>query len=156
MSRPKYSPITLNESRAKSSTYPTQSLHPRIPPNYHITANLETSNHKQINTRDDAIAQLATSYEQSEIAYFKHLVDSMLRHARQAYWISSMNAATEVARVPDTSKRLKASEAEELLEKLVTDGWLRREYVFDHNLTIQTQLLFPRDSCSRRVASIHH
>jgi len=88
-----------------------------------------------VNTRDDAIAQLATLYEQSQIAYFRHLIDLIVRHHKQAFWISSMNAASAVAHVQDASKRLTGTEAEVFLHSLVKDGWLRSEYVVGCKLT---------------------
>ncbi|RUO96053.1 Nse1 non-SMC component of SMC5-6 complex-domain-containing protein [Jimgerdemannia flammicorona] len=74
-----------------------------------------------VNTNGDEIAQLATEYTASEIAYFKRLIDLIVRADDDAFSVTSIVALREASKLKTPITK---SAAEALLDKFVDDRWL--------------------------------
>ncbi|EFR05485.1 hypothetical protein MGYG_08499 [Nannizzia gypsea CBS 118893] len=96
-----------------------------------------------INTTSDPLMQLATTYSADEIAYVKRLLDAMFESNNtlrcEAMVVSSIEAVRLARTVTNASRRqseaapqsgaaqpLSMREAEDMLSRLVSEGWLEK------------------------------
>ncbi|KAF8654195.1 hypothetical protein AX16_003723 [Volvariella volvacea WC 439] len=78
-----------------------------------------------VNRKGDEIAQMATEYNASEIAYFKATVEQIMLAPREAYSVSSFAALREVSAIKP-KVNLSKTQAEVVLNSFVANGWLRK------------------------------
>ncbi|KAI6045378.1 Nse1 non-SMC component of SMC5-6 complex-domain-containing protein [Pisolithus marmoratus] len=74
-----------------------------------------------VNTRGDEIAQMATDYSPTEIAYFRAVVEQIMLAPNECYSLSSLAALREVNALKTSMTK---SQAESVLSSLVARGWL--------------------------------
>ncbi|KAI6150360.1 Nse1 non-SMC component of SMC5-6 complex-domain-containing protein [Pisolithus tinctorius] len=74
-----------------------------------------------VNTRGDEIAQMATDYSPTEIAYFRAVVEQIMLAPNECYSLSSLAALREVNALKTNMTK---SQAETILNSLVARGWL--------------------------------
>ncbi|KAI9029046.1 Nse1 non-SMC component of SMC5-6 complex-domain-containing protein [Phycomyces nitens] len=74
-----------------------------------------------VNTLDDEISQLATDYSPGTIMYFRQLVEKIMTADDEDYAINSMEAIRLGQKMtPPLTQR----DTQDLLDRLVADGWL--------------------------------
>ncbi|KAL0088195.1 hypothetical protein F4703DRAFT_1926931 [Phycomyces blakesleeanus] len=74
-----------------------------------------------VNTLDDEISQMATEYSPSTIMYFRQLAENIITAEDEDYAISSMEAIRLGQKM---TPALTQKETQDLLDRLVADGWL--------------------------------
>ncbi|KAF8319261.1 hypothetical protein DL93DRAFT_2038927, partial [Clavulina sp. PMI_390] len=75
-----------------------------------------------INLKGDEVAQLATTFSATDIAYFKLIVEQIMLAPNESFCVSSMAALRETSNLPN--KNLTKAQAEALLSSFVANGWL--------------------------------
>lgn len=112
----------------------------------------QTRVHALVNTTSDPLLQLATTYSADEMAYVKRLLDEMFETnntLREEVMVVSAIKAVQLAKVPTNSSRresqsatqggaaqpLTMREAEDMLRKLVDEGWFEKSRKGNYNLT---------------------
>ena len=103
-----------------------------------------------VNTTSDPLTQLATSYTADEIAFVKRLLDYMFdgpanRGRKEAMCLGAMEAVqlaragnrreTQNGAAQPTRQNLSMKEAEDMLVKLVDEGWLEKSKAGFYSLT---------------------
>ncbi|RMZ88175.1 hypothetical protein DV736_g4591, partial [Chaetothyriales sp. CBS 134916] len=102
-----------------------------------------------VNTTSDPLTQLATSYTADEIAYVKRLLDAMFdgsanRGRKEAMCLSTMDAVqlsrgnrpdTQNGATQSSSHNLTIKEAEDMLAKLMDQGWFEKSSAGFYTLT---------------------
>ncbi|EJU05410.1 hypothetical protein DACRYDRAFT_92739 [Dacryopinax primogenitus] len=76
-----------------------------------------------VNTKGDAIAQVATEFTPNEIAYFKLIVECIMLAPSESFSLSSIAAIKESTNLPS---KMTKTEAESTLNAFVSKGWLLR------------------------------
>ncbi|KZT60417.1 hypothetical protein CALCODRAFT_532623 [Calocera cornea HHB12733] len=74
-----------------------------------------------VNTKGDAIAQVATEFSPNEIAYFKLIVEVIMLAPSESFSVSSIAAIKESTNLPS---KMTKTEAESTLNAFVSRGWL--------------------------------
>ncbi|KZO89946.1 hypothetical protein CALVIDRAFT_543134 [Calocera viscosa TUFC12733] len=74
-----------------------------------------------VNTKGDAIAQVATEFSPNEIAYFRLIVECIMLAPSESFSLSSIAAIKESANLPS---KMTKTEAESTLNAFVSKGWL--------------------------------
>ncbi|RMZ74824.1 hypothetical protein DV737_g5707, partial [Chaetothyriales sp. CBS 132003] len=123
------------------------------PFNYEIRNTLHQRTRERVwalvNTTSDALTQLATSYTADEMAYVKRLLDAMFdgpanRGRMEAMCLSTMDAVqlsrgnrpdTQNGATQPSSHNLTIKEAEDMLAKLMDQGWLEKSGAGFYSLT---------------------
>ncbi|KAF9579325.1 hypothetical protein BGW38_004463, partial [Lunasporangiospora selenospora] len=95
------------------------------------------------NTNGEKIAQVATSYNPTELEYFKHLLDLIVTADDEVYCISSTAALHETGRLKNKEDKplsLTKREAELILDRFVADKWLIRSTAGAYSLSMRALL----------------
>ncbi|CEG63021.1 hypothetical protein RMATCC62417_00235 [Rhizopus microsporus] len=83
-----------------------------------------------VNVKQDKMTEIASNYTPAELNYCKELFDAIVNADNENFAISSMNAIRLGQRLKLTQK-----ETQDVLERLVQDGWIAEEekgiYFFD-------------------------
>ncbi|KAI2228806.1 hypothetical protein LOZ12_003421 [Ophidiomyces ophidiicola] len=126
------------------------------PFDFEIRSTIHQTSHTRfyalVNTTSDPLIQLATTYTADEIAYVKRLLDAMFETnntMREEVMVVSAMKAVQLARIPNSSSRresqaatqggvaqqLSMREAEEMLKRLINEGWLEKTRKGNYGLT---------------------
>ncbi|KAG0230948.1 hypothetical protein BGW42_000599 [Actinomortierella wolfii] len=95
------------------------------------------------NTNGQKIAQVATSYNPTELEYFKHLVDAIVNADDEAYCIGSKAALIEAGNLVNKENKvltLSKKDAEALLNRFVADQWFIRSSAGAYSLSMRSLL----------------
>ncbi|KAF9970034.1 hypothetical protein BGZ73_007361 [Actinomortierella ambigua] len=95
------------------------------------------------NTNGQKIAQVATSYNPTELEYFKHLLDAIVNADDDAFCIGSKAALIESSNLKNKDNKplvLTKKEAEALLARFVADQWFLRSSAGAYSLSMRTLL----------------
>ncbi|KAH8106987.1 Nse1 non-SMC component of SMC5-6 complex-domain-containing protein [Cristinia sonorae] len=74
-----------------------------------------------VNRKGDEVAQIATEYSATEIAYFKNLIEQIMLAPNETYCISSFAALREVGNLKPVMTK---TQGEIVLNSFVSKGWL--------------------------------
>ncbi|EJD05811.1 uncharacterized protein FOMMEDRAFT_78233 [Fomitiporia mediterranea MF3/22] len=74
------------------------------------------------NTKSDEVAQLASDYSATEIAFFKAIVEQIMLAPKHAYSLSSLGALREISHLKGSS--MTKAQGEVILASFVARGWL--------------------------------
>lgn len=85
-----------------------------------ISCSLKGSDAKQVNTKGDEIAQLATTLTPHDITFVKMLIKKIVKAPYEAFCVGSKEALDVASKLDPC---ITASKAEILLDKLVRQGW---------------------------------
>ncbi|KAK7014916.1 Non-structural maintenance of chromosomes element 1 [Favolaschia claudopus] len=77
-----------------------------------------------VNRKGDEVAQMATDYTPTEIAFFKALVDQIMSAPRESFSLSSLAALREVSVLKKSN--MTKTQAEVVLSSFVAKGWLQK------------------------------
>ncbi|WEW59468.1 hypothetical protein PRK78_004942 [Emydomyces testavorans] len=108
--------------------------------------------HALVNAASDPLMQLATTYTADEIAYVKRLLDAMFETnntLREEAMVVPAIKAVQLAKIPNSASRresqnatqggvaqpLSMKEAEEMLKRLVDEGWFEKSRKGNYSLT---------------------
>jgi len=103
-----------------------------------------------INLKSDELAQMATEYTPTEIAYFRALVEHIVLASSNSYSVSSMTALREASNLKGSMTK---TQAEAVLASLVASGWLLKSRRGRYSLSarslleVQTYLKDNYDDC---------
>ncbi|KAF9163951.1 hypothetical protein DFQ26_001952 [Actinomortierella ambigua] len=95
------------------------------------------------NTNGQKIAQVATSYNPTELEFFKHLVDAIVNADDEAFCIGSKAALIESSNLKNKDNKpltLSKKDAESLLSRFVADQWFLRSSAGAYSLSMRTLL----------------
>ncbi|KJF60762.1 DNA repair protein Nse1 [Coccidioides immitis RS] len=143
-------------TQADLSNY-ISSINTAISPfDFEIRNSVHQTNHTRVyalvNTTSDPLMQLATTYTADEIAYVKRLLDAMFETnntLREEAMVVSAIKAVQLAKVSNNNSRresqsatqggnaqpLSMREAEDMLQRLVDEGWFEKSRKGNYSLT---------------------
>ncbi|KAI0636855.1 Nse1 non-SMC component of SMC5-6 complex-domain-containing protein [Trametes polyzona] len=90
-----------------------------------------------VNRRGDEIAQLATEYSATEIAFFKAVLEQIMLAPNESFCVSSLAALREVNSLKTNMTK---SQAETTLGSFVARGWLLKSKKGRYSLSTRTML----------------
>ncbi|OJT03133.1 Non-structural maintenance of chromosomes element 1 -like protein [Trametes pubescens] len=90
-----------------------------------------------VNRKGDEIAQLATEYTATEIAYFKAVLEQIMLAPNESFCVSAMACLREVNSLKTNMTK---SQAETTLSSFVARGWLLKSKLGRYSLSTRTVL----------------
>ncbi|KXS18388.1 hypothetical protein M427DRAFT_53777 [Gonapodya prolifera JEL478] len=94
-----------------------------------------------VNTRRDAISQLATGYEDHQILFLKHLLELLVDAPEELYEVGSLKILHSLKSIKFTGrKKLSEKDCEEFMNQLVADHWIVEPTKGRYHLSVRSIL----------------